>query len=518
MQNFLKTNKIIAVFFIIGVAFGVIANGKFLKSTQDTQNQSVVLYAQSLKANSSDTISFAGKTYSAQSGDLVTKKSGIVKRVLHDAGDFVRAGQVVAQIENLNETGLVTQARARLDAAKANLLKAENGASREDIEISNTAVNIAKDNLQNAKDALDTTLDSALSGVQNITLAIDNYFIDEDSATPRLTISIPAQYKLQIENARLNIKNDISALNTKVNYEEGVLHIENITDFVDLFLSAVKDAYIKDPLNSALFEVQNTLSQSKSSLISLKLSLQNAKSAYDNAKRNLDLQEAKLNKVLESVRNEDLLAARANVKLAEGSLQSALAALHNTYITSPISGRIESLSIKTGDFVPMFTKVGYVSGSDTLEIRGYVGFEIKEKLTVGSKAVVNDKYTATVTSISPGANGAGLYEVKLIMNKNDLPENTSVSVKISNLSEEKNIPDMIQIPVSAISFEGDKKYILISNGKDIKKIEPEIIQIGLEKAFIQNPIKDNGDFTYIILNPAKYKGSGISYDIKIDYE
>src|SRR5258708_39366984 len=53
--------------------------------------------------------------------DIKSKASGIVKRLLVDAGDSVKAGQVLAELDKEEIQASLNQSRASLEAAEANL-------------------------------------------------------------------------------------------------------------------------------------------------------------------------------------------------------------------------------------------------------------------------------------------------------------------------------------------------------------------------------------------------------------
>jgi RND family efflux transporter MFP subunit len=87
---------------------------------------------------------------------LSFKVGGVIERVDVDAGDRVRAGQVLAVIKGTEVNAAVTQAaeaveKSRRDLERAKQLRADEVATQEQVEDLTTAYNVARSNLQAAQ-------------------------------------------------------------------------------------------------------------------------------------------------------------------------------------------------------------------------------------------------------------------------------------------------------------------------------------------------------------------------------
>jgi RND family efflux transporter MFP subunit len=87
---------------------------------------------------------------------LSFKTGGVVERIAVDAGDRVRAGQVLAVLKGTEVDAAVAQAaeaveKGRRDLARARQLRADEVATEEQVEDLTTAYNVARSNLQAAQ-------------------------------------------------------------------------------------------------------------------------------------------------------------------------------------------------------------------------------------------------------------------------------------------------------------------------------------------------------------------------------
>lgn len=97
------------------------------------------------------TISANGTVEAKQSTNVSPKSSGRLKSLLVDEGDYVRAGQVLAYMDDSNLQGQLIQAQGSLASAQANLKKVETGNRREDIAQAQASLVSAQASLRQAK-------------------------------------------------------------------------------------------------------------------------------------------------------------------------------------------------------------------------------------------------------------------------------------------------------------------------------------------------------------------------------
>ncbi|MEI8361205.1 MAG: HlyD family efflux transporter periplasmic adaptor subunit [bacterium] len=180
-------------------------------------------------------------------------------------GDKVKKGQILAELDNLSSKLQVEQATANLNVAKANEKKVLNGATSQDIKVSQTTLNQAMTNYQNAiKDyaKIKTTTDEAIMQAQKNLNDIESQISD---TSPLLQAVKSAESSL--ENSKNTYQKAIdnkkslalSTMNDKVSVAKSSLEL------VDRILA---NESAKDTLgildSSVLNKVKNSLLGSRS--------------------------------------------------------------------------------------------------------------------------------------------------------------------------------------------------------------------------------------------------------------
>lgn len=100
------------------------------------------------------TLSANGTVKAERMINLSPKSAGYLKQLLVKEGDRVLRGQVVAYMDDSNLKGQLTQARAQLAQAEANLNKLLNGNRSEDIAQAEAQLAEVQAKLQLGRDAM----------------------------------------------------------------------------------------------------------------------------------------------------------------------------------------------------------------------------------------------------------------------------------------------------------------------------------------------------------------------------
>ena len=92
-----------------------------------------------------------GKVEPITKVEVKSKASGIVKKLLVDAGDKVKQGQLLAQLDKLEIEAQVEQSRAALQAAEANLSSSEADWQRAKVDAEGPDVPLLKHEYERAE-------------------------------------------------------------------------------------------------------------------------------------------------------------------------------------------------------------------------------------------------------------------------------------------------------------------------------------------------------------------------------
>ncbi|MCL4545907.1 MAG: efflux RND transporter periplasmic adaptor subunit [Chloroflexi bacterium] len=118
------------------------------------------------------TLTYAGTIIANQQVNLVPKTAGVITKFYVSPGATVRAGQLIAQLDDSTQQAQLQQAQAALAAAQANLAKVEQGPTAAEIGVAKAGENTAAAAVTNAERALtaaqhQATADAA-SGAQAV--------------------------------------------------------------------------------------------------------------------------------------------------------------------------------------------------------------------------------------------------------------------------------------------------------------------------------------------------------------
>ncbi len=450
--------------------------------------------------NNESPIILTGEVKNVSQSELRAEKSGKVTNVYVAPGQYITVGSILAEIDNAGERANVLSAQGSLEMAKANLEKTKNGARDEDKMSATVQAENGIITLQSAQENARSVYSSAYSTVQNAILSqADNYFSNPYTVDPSFRVKT-ANYdeKQNLEKKRVFITSILN--NWKKNTEK---YIQS-TDLNSLLTKAENDlSYIKTFLNEISFfiskqELTNDFTASsknaqESALLATLLSIDGARTSVTGARTALanagstqTITSLNENKILAGARLEDIKVAEARVLQAEGALKSAYAMLERSIIRSPISGIVSTLNISKGDYVSMQKSVAVVVGDNDLEIETFVTENTLKQISIGDKAIIENKYKGIVSTIAPGLDpiskkarvtisvpktpniiNGSYVEIKIIKNKEDNVDKTSKGGYTIPITAIKVTPS--GLAVFTISSDGKLKLHTIQEGPIIGK-------------------------------------------------
>lgn len=179
-----KKSVVKKVFSIIGLTLlGVIFVGFFYFLWQKSQPKETVYDIVEVQEGDLESSTVATGKVSPRDEVLIKPQiSGIVTEVLKEAGDFVKAGEVIAKIQVVPESSQLSAGESQLSVAKINLAQAKNEyerqkqlfakgvIAREEMEQSETTYKKAVEDTENAKN----NLDIIKTGVSKVTAKFSN--------------------------------------------------------------------------------------------------------------------------------------------------------------------------------------------------------------------------------------------------------------------------------------------------------------------------------------------------------
>lgn len=423
------------------------------------------------------TLSVIGTVRAFSEALITTEVAGRVTGVNVDLGQVVHAGAVLATLENASERAALLTAQGVYEAALA-------AAAQNDVGVDQSATA-----LTSAEDGAVSTFMSAYTTINGTVInSIDTFFSSPDARVPGLKIDgqgltgelnterVAYQALLEGWLDKVNTINNDSDLESELKYAK--VNVERTIRLIDTFMHLFNN---QD--NNSRYSDAELLAFS-STYTNLRATLIGTESGIDSALNRL---QSALNELVKSelaATGGSVSVADAQVKQAQGSLASAQANLNKTILRTPISGTVNSILIRQGDFVNSFTKVAEVANNNALEIVTYVSDIEKNLLNIGDKVLIEDEFEGIVTQIAPALNSeTRKTEVRVATDSSEIDNGDTV--RLTKKSTEDNNPNSkIFVPLTAIKFSQEDGFmftvvdgILVENPVELGRITGGSVQV-----------------------------------------
>lgn len=443
----------IAIIFVVVVVFIVLNITKNAENITESGNKlPVVSITTPSEYVGGQTLSLIGNVRAFTEAQITSERAGRVTSVNVTLGQKVPAGAILATLENASERASVLQAEGVYDAAVASAAQ------------TNVGLDEAQTVLRNAQNSAVSTFKSTYNTTYGIVVhSIDDFFADPNKSVPGLKIDgrgftselnnerVALETLLPTWQARVNSISIQSDLNTELDYASQ--NVQKVVDMIDTFIIVFNEQTDTNRYTDAeLTAFSNTFTGLRSTLIGLQSSIDAAQSGLSSAR--------------DTVKRAELAAAGgvtssadAQVKQALGSLRAAQANLAKTILRTPISGTVNSISIRTGDFINSFSPVAIVANNDAFEIVTYISDSEKKLLQENDSVLIDGKYEGMVTKIAPAVDSTTRKtEVRIATEGVDIVNGDTV--RITKEVDSTNIAsDLIQIPLTAVKFDRENGSI-----------------------------------------------------------
>ncbi len=424
-------------------------------------------------SSQSSPLSIVGQVTSKSEATVRSERSGQVVAIYKALGDSISAGTVVAEIENASERAAVLQAEAGVDAAEANLMKVTGGARSEQLAILELGVTNASASLQASRStALNAILSAYATADSSVHSTADKMFTNPGKTGSTFNIiSSDSQLTNRIENMRNTVEQYLTRQEFMVNTLTSASDLDSelvkaqeemreIRTFLDMIVSALNKGISSGISGTTIAAHLAEATVARSSLSGSLAALSGAVQGIASSESVLAVSKKNLEQGIVGGQAEDVAAARAALKQAQGGLAAARANLQKTIIRAPISGTINSFSLKRGDYVQMSSPVLTVANNGALEVVAYVSEVDARELAVGQKATL-DQAIGVVTRIAQALDPlTKKIEVRVgVSDPTGLINGQSVLVAIQRTSALSGSVARITIPIAAIKVESDREVV-----------------------------------------------------------
>jgi RND family efflux transporter MFP subunit len=411
-----------------------------------TASKEVVEVKSVKNINFENSFTSVGVVEAISEATLQTEAGGRITSVNTEIGKTVRAGGVIATIESASERASVLQAQGAYEAALAGSASGEVSVSGAEIALS-SAQKAGITTHQNAFIGLDTALHST----------IDDYFSINNGIASG--IKLDAQGKavaLNAERTRLEglftawsqAKNALTQTSIKTELQTAYATTKAVERFVEQLSLLAQDQDTSPTYTQTQKDIDIT------NINSARLSLSGVLSQIEAAQNQITGSEKALEQARLAGAKGLPSASNAQIKIALGSLRAAQAQYEKTVVRSPITGVVNALYLKTGEYVSPSQPAAVVANNNGLQVTTSVSEGDSAFIAIGDSVSIGGVKTGTITAIAGAIDPTtGKVAVKIsIDDASDISNGSTVSVSFTQSAEK--VTETITIPLSAIKMTG----------------------------------------------------------------
>jgi HlyD family secretion protein len=486
--------KRISRYIILIVAIGCLISGYWVYSTY-FRKESERIYTYTVeKGKIQEKIRARGEVLSKNEIELGFPFGGIIDEIYYSEGDEIREGNEIIKLDTIEFRAEKQRLQAIRDQYEATLAKLLAGATKEDLQVTESRVLGAKIALSDARQGLINSLRDAYSSSDNVIRnSTDELFSNARGANPKLVfVSSDPQLVQIVEFERLTIEgmltkwqfsldgiNDASDLNAHVTASE--TNLNKIRIFLNELAELVNYAHENQIITDATIDAWKlAVSGARTANATARSGVVSANEKVRSAEISLKIVNDELAYKKAGPRPEDIAIAKSNVAQVNSQIQSIDDKIRKSSIYSPADGNITKIVPGKREIYPAGTTAvsistnGFKLSADISELDiGDIGTGDGTTVTIKMDAFPSSEFKGNVVSIEPKEiikDGDVYYRVNIYFedskNQNIRP---GMSADLTIFGNAKN--DILKIPEIAVYSKGGKKYVEIQNGKNKSEVE-----------------------------------------------
>ncbi len=416
------------------------------------------------------TVSGSGSVATSSSESLSFKAGGTVTEVLVQLGDTVKAGQVLARLDEGALKMQVTPAEANLASAQAALDDLKAGPTAAELSAAKLSVVNAKLQLQNLTSGSSTA--DVASARSSLLTAQQNLATLQSGDPTEIQHARDALEQAKNSLAAQQISRDSTCGKPKM---ETQCDAANITvgngEIAVRQAQATLDELLAGPTDTELKVAQLAVTQANGRLASLSgatsaLELEAAQLQLENA-------QAKLDELNAGASAADLAKAQASVESAKVALSEAQDALDGALLQAPFDGTVTAVNVTAGDDASAGTAAVSLVGRSELHVdlklseNDAVAVQAGQPVTLTFDSLEGKALAGTVSYVSPAAestNGVVTYAVRVKVAQDDPQVRIGMSANVSIITARKE--NVLLVPNTALLPQDSGGYMvmLVSRG------------------------------------------------------
>ncbi len=432
-------------------------------------------------------VSETGSVKSTNDISLGFKTTGKISRIYVAAGNNIKPGDILAELDSSQTSAQLQNAKAALDVANNQYNKLLNGLTLEDIKIYEDAVSSATHDLNSADDSALNTLNDVYTKIYNAYAAVttiqSSYFSTSD------------QEGIKVQDARKNINDNLQNVKTYLDSAQKSQTSSNIDSAISRVILSLNNIYadlniIRNQCDLGIYYTK--VSSADKTILDNQRGYINTATAsvttsqQDVASYKIALQTAKDNLALKtaSARPEDIDIYKAQVSQAEANVNLYQSQLSDNYLRSPINGRITKVNAKGGEIISPNESVINLLSSEPFQIKvdiyeqDIVNVKVADKVNITLVAFPKQIFEGKVLLIDPAekiVDNVVYYEVTI-----DFPgqlESVKSGMTADIVIQTNKKENVLRVPKSVVENIDGKEFLQIVNKGNIENRE---VTTGLE--------------------------------------
>ena len=419
------------------------------------------------------TVTGTGQVSEDRSVNITPQSAGKLTAINFKQGAQVKAGDIIAVVDETNNTISLNQAQAGLASAQASYDEVLAGATSQDIQLAQLTVASDLQAVQNASSSLVTTTKKDAISVAN---ALNTYLNSGLSAVPSAqnldsaTVTLSGNYTgtgqgsyiITMQNSGSGMTFQVSGLESA----SGPVRSSPVPLGANgLYIAftgaaAANDSWtitIPNPAGSSFNSNYNAYQTAQNNQQS---DLQTAQNSIISAQNKLQQDQINLQVKQQPPTQQQQESAKAQLTQAQSQLQNAQINYNNNILKAPFDGQIAQLNSQLGDQVSGSTVVATVATNQPLAVISLndvdvAKIQLADKVTMTFNAIDGLTITgkvAQIDNIGTVSQGVVSYNVKIAFDTPDPRIKAGMSVSAAIITE--IAADVLTVPNAAIQTQG----------------------------------------------------------------
>jgi RND family efflux transporter MFP subunit len=376
------------------------------------------------------TVETTGKVQAEHSAKLAFKAPGRVARVLVEAGDLVKAGDVLVELDTSSLQRQLEEAKAQAEIARLKLTQAKEGARPEDI----TA---AQARLDQARASQTQVANSAASAKEQARIAVD-----------------------QAANAVQNAQDAYDRIKRQ-NQGRQVTEDERLAE------------------HKALRDLQNAQGQLEQARIKYDEAKKNETALNEAAEAQVREAQAALDKLKAGATPQDIAILEQQYNLARMAVEDIQAQIAEARLTSPVDGTVLSIDLDEGELVGAYQPVAVVADPGSLRVKADIDEMDVGRVNVGQPVTITlDAYPGVpmpgrIEWLAPGATlkqGSTVFQATISFTPpQGVQPREGMAANVDITAQRKD--GVLLLPNRAFETVGKRQYVTLKEGNSTRKVE-----------------------------------------------